>query len=83
MPPSNEELPRAYVLPGLSTDVSITEQEVVEFASKRLARYKRLSGGVRFVKALLRRLARPRREYYGGKLKPRYVRVGQRFKSSA
>ena len=79
MPPSNEVLPRAYVVPGLNTDVSITEQEVVEFASKR-----DYLEGSDLSRHFLRWLfAWPRREYYRRRLKPRYVRVGQSFKSSA
>jgi 4-coumarate--CoA ligase len=41
------ELPRAYVVrkPGSN----VTEQNVRKFSSERLARYKNLDGGVRFV----------------------------------
>ena len=49
---SDEELPRAYIALVGETDASVTEEMVVEFAAKRLARYKRLTGGVRFVKEL-------------------------------
>lgn len=47
------ELPRAYVVrkPGLT---SPSEEEVVAFCAKRLAKYKRLTGGVRFIDAIPR-----------------------------
>ena len=45
------EVPRAYVVQRPGT-APLTEQEVVEYAAKRLAGYKRLAGGVRFVAAI-------------------------------
>ncbi|KAF2098907.1 4-coumarate-CoA ligase-like protein [Rhizodiscina lignyota] len=46
------ELPRAYVV--LTPGSQMTEDEVKEYASKRLARYKHLVGGVRFIDELPR-----------------------------
>lgn len=47
------EHPRAYVVrkPGVTPE-QLTEEEVVEWAGKRLAKYKRLQGGVRFVDSI-------------------------------
>lgn len=48
--------PRAYVVRRTPVDAaqpsSLTEQDVVEYAGRQLARYKRLEGGVRFVDAI-------------------------------
>lgn len=47
------ELPRAYVVrrPG-SNEKALTEEVVKEWVASKLARYKRLEGGVRFVDAI-------------------------------
>lgn len=42
------ELPRAYVVQRSGTP-TLTEQEVVEFAGTKLAGYKKLAGGVKFI----------------------------------
>jgi 4-coumarate--CoA ligase len=46
------ELPRAYIVtrPG----ATLTVQEVRDYASKRLARYKNLDGGIKFVDSIPR-----------------------------
>ena len=46
------ELPRAYVVrrPGLGDEM--TEEDVRRYASQKLAKYKNLDGGVRFVDAI-------------------------------
>jgi acyl-CoA synthetase (AMP-forming)/AMP-acid ligase II len=41
------ELPRAYVVKRVGS--SITEEDVFKFTAERLARYKNLEGGIRFV----------------------------------
>ncbi|KAK3059416.1 hypothetical protein LTS18_010921, partial [Coniosporium uncinatum] len=47
------ELPRAYVVRRPGSDASeMTEEDVKEFVGSRLAKYKRLEGGVRFVEAI-------------------------------
>lgn len=47
------EAPRAYIVrrPGTGPN-DLTEKDVVEFAAKQLAKYKRLAGGVRFVSTI-------------------------------
>ena len=47
------ELPRAYVVrrPG-SDPAKLTEEIIKDFAGEKLAKYKRLEGGVRFVDAI-------------------------------
>jgi len=45
------ELPRAYVVQRPGT-AKLTEQEVIQWAGKKLATYKRLEGGVRFMEAI-------------------------------
>jgi 4-coumarate--CoA ligase len=45
------ELPRAYIVQRPGT-AKLTEQEVVAYAGTRLAGYKRLEGGVRFLDAI-------------------------------
>lgn len=52
IPPSSEELPRAYVVLATDTEILLTEEEVVKFAATRLASYKRITGGVRIMDAL-------------------------------
>jgi acyl-coenzyme A synthetase/AMP-(fatty) acid ligase len=49
----DDELPRAYVVrrPGAGGD-ALNEQMVVEYGRTKLAKYKDLTGGVRFVDAL-------------------------------
>lgn len=44
------EVPRAYVV--LKPGAKLSEKEVTEFMGKRLAKYKQLDGGVRFVEAI-------------------------------
>jgi acyl-CoA synthetase (AMP-forming)/AMP-acid ligase II len=46
----DSELPRAYVVvrPG----ATVTEQEVRDYARERLARYKNLDGGIKFVESI-------------------------------
>ena len=46
------EFPRAYIV--LAPGARLTEQEVKDYTGKRLARYKHLEGGVRFVDELPR-----------------------------
>lgn len=48
----DEEVPRAYVVLIAEFDTSVAGEDIVEFAAERLARYKRLSGGVKIVKEL-------------------------------
>lgn len=43
------EVPRAYVV---SKDSSLTEDEVKRFVAKKVAKYKRLEGGVEFIEAV-------------------------------
>lgn len=43
------ELPRAYVV---KRNPNITEQEIKDFVAKKVAEYKRLEGGVEFIKAI-------------------------------
>ena len=44
------ELPRAYIVARPGT--TLTVEEVREYAAKRLARYKNLDGGIKFVDAI-------------------------------
>jgi acyl-coenzyme A synthetase/AMP-(fatty) acid ligase len=47
------ELPRAYVVKrGVEESKALGEKEVKEWCAERLARYKELTGGVRFVEAI-------------------------------
>ncbi|KAF2086246.1 4-coumarate-CoA ligase-like protein [Saccharata proteae CBS 121410] len=46
----SSELPRAYVV--LRPGATVKEAELAEFAARRLARYKRLEGGVKFVESI-------------------------------
>ena len=52
IPAAGTQVPRAFVVRRSGSDVS--SAEVIEYAAKRLAEYKRLSGGVRFVNAIPR-----------------------------
>lgn len=45
----NDEFPRAYVVLQESAKPSITADEIKVFIAQRVARHKRLSGGVMFV----------------------------------
>lgn len=45
------ELPRAYVVQRPGT-AKLSEKDVFDYAAGRLARYKRLEGGVKFVDAI-------------------------------
>ena len=49
----NVEHPRAYVVRRF-TGTTLTETEVIDYCRKRLAKYKELTGGVRFLDALPR-----------------------------
>ncbi|KAL4779644.1 hypothetical protein BJX76DRAFT_365074 [Aspergillus varians] len=46
------ELPRAYVVRRPETGAGLTEDEVKEYLAGRLAKFKALTGGVRFVEAI-------------------------------
>lgn len=48
------EMPRAYVVrrPGSEEALRLTDKEVIEYVGSRLARYKALTGGVKFVDAI-------------------------------
>ncbi|KAI5856369.1 4-coumarate-CoA ligase-like protein [Tricharina praecox] len=48
--PAGEELPRAYVVKRPGTE--LTEKEVYDWAAEKLAKYKRLDGGVVFLEAV-------------------------------
>ena len=48
------ELPRAYVVRRPGPGDALTEDEVKRYASQKLAKYKNLDGGVRFVDAIPR-----------------------------
>lgn len=50
------ELPRAYVVPKVGVSPP-SEQEIVLFCGERLAKYKGLTGGVRFIEAIPRTAA--------------------------
>lgn len=47
---NESELPRAYVVQKPGTKV--TEQEVMEYVTSRLSRYKRPEGGIRIVESI-------------------------------
>ncbi len=82
LPGADTEYPRAYVVgrPG-SERQKLTEQEVQEYVLTRLARYKALTGGVKFVGSIarnpsgkiLKRVIREeaKREIAAGQIKPR------------
>ena len=46
------ELPRAYVVRRAGSEGNLTEAEVRRYMSEKLAKYKDLTGGVRFVDAI-------------------------------
>jgi acyl-coenzyme A synthetase/AMP-(fatty) acid ligase len=46
----DSELPRAYVVKRAGS--SISEDDVFKFSAQRLARYKNLEGGIKFVDAI-------------------------------
>lgn len=74
IPPDNAELPRAYVVLNSGPVELVTEEEIVAFASERLSRYKRLEGGVRFIKTMPKNptgkiLKRVLREYAQAEIK--------------
>lgn len=53
VPESQSELPRAYIVRrGTPEGAALTEESVKDYASSKLARYKRLDGGVRFVDSI-------------------------------
>ncbi|KAF2472767.1 acetyl-CoA synthetase-like protein [Lindgomyces ingoldianus] len=51
VPTRDIQLPRAYVVQRDDTN-DLTEEDVIAFAAERLAKYKRLDGGVRFVESI-------------------------------
>lgn len=51
-PKDDSELPRAYVVIRPGADKSITEDDIKQYLAKRLAKYKRLEGGVKFVASI-------------------------------
>lgn len=51
---SGSELPRAYIVPQQDTTARPTAEEVQQLIVDRLASYKRLTGGVRFLEAIPR-----------------------------
>ncbi|KAL4914848.1 hypothetical protein BDW62DRAFT_204212 [Aspergillus aurantiobrunneus] len=51
-PKGDTELPRAYVVRRPGTGDGLTEEEVMRYLATRLAKYKALTGGVRFVEAI-------------------------------
>lgn len=81
-PGADTEFPRAYVVkrPGEGGD-KLTEKEVQQYVLERLARYKALTGGVKFVDSvgrnasgkILKKLLREsaKKEIEAGKIKPR------------
>lgn len=48
------ELPRAYIVKRPGVEDALTEIEVMKLVGEKLAKYKRLEGGVRFVDAIPR-----------------------------
>lgn len=48
----DSELPRAYVTRRPGTGDKLTEKEVQDYLGQRLAKYKALTGGVRFMDAI-------------------------------
>jgi acyl-coenzyme A synthetase/AMP-(fatty) acid ligase len=47
------ELPRAYVVRRPTPEgAALTEKEVYDYAAERLAKFKKLDGGVKFVEAI-------------------------------
>ncbi|KAH8699235.1 hypothetical protein BGW36DRAFT_293241 [Talaromyces proteolyticus] len=82
IPGADGELPRAYVVrrPGPAGS-QLTESEVKEYLSTRLAKYKSLTGGVKFVDTIaknasgkiLKRLLREdsKKDYYAGQITPK------------
>jgi acyl-coenzyme A synthetase/AMP-(fatty) acid ligase len=52
IPKEESELPRAYVVVKPGTERSLLEEDVKEYLAKRLAKYKRLEGGVKFVASI-------------------------------
>lgn len=47
---NGEELPRAYV--ALQADQTATTREIADWLAQKVARHKRLAGGVKFVDAI-------------------------------
>lgn len=80
---ANTEFPRAYVVrrPGDEAAARLTEADVQQYVLERLARFKALTGGVRFVDAItrnpsgkiLKRVLREeaKREVEAGQVKPK------------
>ena len=55
MPGQESELPRAYVARAPGPDAAnLTEKDVYDYLAAKLARYKRLDGGVQFLDAVPR-----------------------------
>jgi acyl-CoA synthetase (AMP-forming)/AMP-acid ligase II len=81
IPGADTEFPRAYIVRRQSNGPAPTEKEVQEYVLERLARYKALTGGVKFVGAIaknpsgkiLKRVLREdaRKEVDAGLIKPR------------
>ena len=82
IPGANTEFPRAYVVRRQGDGGTVpTEKEVQKYVLERLARYKALTGGVKFVGAIaknpsgkiLKRVLREdaRKEVEAGLIKPR------------
>lgn len=51
---SGSELPRAYIVPQKDTTARLTPEDVQQLIADRLASYKRLTGGVKFLEAIPR-----------------------------
>ena len=52
VPKEESEVPRAYVVVRPGAEKALSEEDVKEYLAKRLAGYKRLEGGVRFVTSI-------------------------------
>lgn len=82
MPGATTEFPRAYVVRRQTPDgKKVTEEEIKKYVLDRLARYKELTGGVKFVGSIaknpsgkiLKRVLREdaKKEVESGLIKPR------------
>lgn len=81
IPGGNTELPRAYVVRRPTEDgAKVTEEAIMKYVLERLARYKSLTGGVKFVGSIaknpsgkiLKRVLREdaKKEVEAGAIKP-------------
>lgn len=43
----SEEMPRAYIV--LQPEVTVTAEDLQEFVAKKVAKHKRLTGGIKFI----------------------------------